>query len=38
MVKKEKLCRSDWDMKLLSRVEALLNKFNEGEFIDRAIR
>lgn len=38
MVKKEKLCRSDWDIKLLSRVEALLNKFNEGEFIDRAIR
>lgn len=38
MVKEEKLCRSDWDMKLLSRIEALLEKFNEGEFVDRAIR
>lgn len=32
------LKRADWDMKLLSGVEALLEKFNEGEFIDRAIR
>lgn len=32
------LKRVDWDMKLLSRVEALLEKFNEGEFVDRAIR
>ena len=32
------LKRADWDMKLLSRVEALLEKFNEGEFVDRAIR
>lgn len=30
--------RADWDEVLLDRIKILLGKFDEGDFIDRAIR